>query len=204
MVGALASWSSAVVPCRFSNAGDVRNAVSASGPLPAPDKYSRELAQFITSRFVGSVRRVWVALFFCWFALPAFAQGPELLKEVFSREYSIHIGGEQTPLVKDIASREVSVFIGAEPASPYAQAISREMSIVVTTLAIPARVTQLNVSVSPTGDRATLEWCGYNEIAQSDVVRYRIYTATTAFTNVSGLTPLAVVPAGLARLPSAT
>ena len=114
--------------------------------------------------------RVWLwAFLFCLSLaapLPAFAQGPELLREAFSREYSIHVGGEQTPLVKDIASREVSIFVGAEPSSPYAQAISREMSIVVTTLAIPARVTQLAVSVSPTGDRATLEWCSYNEIAQ--------------------------------------
>jgi hypothetical protein len=127
---------------------------------------------------------------------PALAQGPELLREAFSRECSIHVGGEQTPLIKSFTSREVSMFVGAEPTPPYAEAVSREVSMVVTTLAPPERVTQLTVTPSPTGDRATLEWCGYNELAQSDLVRYRIYVSTAPFTNVAGLATNLIVPAG--------
>ena len=94
--------------------------------------------------------------------LPVLAQTPPLLKEAPSREYSILVGGDQTPLVKDVSSREVSLFVGAEPASAFAQTASREVSVLVTTPAIPQRITQLSISVSPTGDQATLDWSGYN------------------------------------------
>ena len=126
----------------------------------------------------------------------ALAQTPPLLKEGFSREYSILVGGEQTPLVKDVSSREVSLYVGGDGLIPCPQAISREMSVVITTIAAPQRVTQLTVGVSPTGDAATLQWCDYNEVAQNDVVRYRIYVSTAPFTTVSNLTPYAIVPAG--------
>ena len=56
------------------------------------------------------------------------------------------------------------------------------------------------VGVSPTGDRASLDWSGYNEIAQQDVLRYRIYVATSPFTTVSGLTPDTMVLAGTSSL----
>ena len=132
--------------------------------------------------------------------LASVAQGQVLLKEAFSREFSIYVGGDQTPLVKDISSREVSLFIGGDPVSSYAQAISREVSVVVITLAVPQRLTQLTVNVSPTGDTATLNWSAYNEIAQNDVVRYRVYVSTTPFNTVSNLTPSFIVPAGTLSL----
>ena len=128
--------------------------------------------------------------------LPSFAQGPLLLREAFSREFSIHVGGEQTPLVKQAFSREVSFFIGVDSEPPYRQTFSRELSVVVTTPAIPDRVTQLTVAVSPTGDSAILDWSGYNELLQHDVVRYHIYVSASPFTTVSSLTPYATVPAG--------
>src|SRR5262245_32439625 len=83
--------------------------------------------------------RLAVAILWLFSLFSAFAQGPELLREAFSREYSIHIGGEQTPLVKDIASREVSIFVGAESAPPYREVISRELSVLITTPDVPAR-----------------------------------------------------------------
>src|SRR6516225_9733847 len=118
-------------------------------------------------------------------------QTPPLLKEAFTREYSVFVGGDQTPLVKDVSSREVSVFIGDEASPPFAQAVAREVSVLVTTPGIPQRVTNLTVSVSPTGDKAFLSWCGYNEVAQNDVVRYRIYVSTSPFTSISNQTPFA-------------
>ncbi len=137
-------------------------------------------------------------LLFLWLLsiLPSFAQGPLLLREAFSREYSIHVGGEQTPLVKEAFSREVSFFIGTSFDAPYPETFSREMSVLVTTPAAPDRVTQLTVVVSPTGDSAILNWSGYNEILQRDVVRYHIYVSSTPFTTISNLTPYATVPAG--------
>jgi hypothetical protein len=119
-----------------------------------------------------------------------------LLQEAFSRELSIFVGGDQSPVVKEVASREVSMFIGADGPSPYPQTITRELSVVVTTPAPPQRVTQLAVTVSPTGDTATLDWSGYNELLQSDVVRYRIYVSATPFTTVSNLASSFIVPAG--------
>ena len=127
-------------------------------------------------------------------------RGEVLLRETFSREYSLHVGGVQTPMAKDLESRELSLFVGAEPASPYAQAVSRELSFVVTTPAAPDRVTQLNVAVSPTGDTAALDWSGYNEIAQHDVIRYRVYVSTAPLTSVSDLAPSFLVSAGTSSL----
>ena len=141
----------------------------------------------------GRALAIWSCLLV---SLSGLAQTPLLLRETFSREFSVHVGGEQTPLVKEFISREVSCFVGAEPSPPYSQAFSRELSLLITTPVIPARVTQLSVSVSPTGDRVLLDWSAYNEILQGDVVRYRIYVSTTPFTIVSNLTPYAIVSAG--------
>jgi hypothetical protein len=142
--------------------------------------------------------RICAALALLWLlpGLASVAYGQELLKEAFSREFSVYAGGDLTPLVKDIASREVSLFIGADGSSPYPQTCSREFSLLITTPAVPQRVTQLTISVSPTGDAVTLDWSAYNEIAQNDVVRYRVYVSTAPFNRVSNLTPSFIVPAG--------
>lgn len=132
--------------------------------------------------------------------LPAWAQTPTLIQEAFSREYSLFAGGDQTPAVKTVTSREVSIFVGAEPVPAYAQAVSREISVLVTTPTVPQRITQLTTRVSPTGDSAMLDWSGYNEVAQSDVVKYLVYISSSPFTTISNLTPFAIVPAGTSTL----
>ncbi len=131
-----------------------------------------------------------------WLALPcAFGQGGELLlRETFSREVSVFVGGVQSPPVREIASREVSVFIGQEAVPPYAQALSREVSVLVATPTAPARITQLVVTPSPTGDTVTLSWEGYNQWAEHDVARYDIYMGSQAFSDVTGLKPDKTVP----------
>ena len=78
----------------------------------------------------------------------------EPIRETFSREYSVFVGGDEIPLVKQLVSRELSLFVGAEPEPPYRQFISREFSLLVTTPAPPARIKELTIDVSPTGDRA--------------------------------------------------
>ena len=138
----------------------------------------------------------WTVLITALSITPVLAQGPLLLKESFSREFCLHVGGVQSPQVRDVVSRELSVFVGSDSASPFRETLSREMSILVTTPSVPDRVTQLNVSVSPTGDTAALNWSGYNELAQRDVVRYRIYLFAHPFTNVSDVPLYSTVPAG--------
>ena len=119
---------------------------------------------------------------------------PVLMQQVISREYSIHVGGVQTPEYKELVSREVAVFVGDEPTPPFKQVVSREFSIVVTTPAVPAKVSPFVVTPTPTGESVTLSWSGYNEWAQADIVRYDIYMSTRGFTNVSQMTRYAPVP----------
>lgn len=128
--------------------------------------------------------------------LSAIAQTPPVyVKEAFSREVGVHVGGVQVPEYKELVSREVGVFIGGDPLPAHREAISRELSVVVTTPAIPARITQLVVTNSPTGETTMLSWAGYNQWAERDVARYDIYLSTRAFTNVSAMTPYRSVPA---------
>jgi hypothetical protein len=122
------------------------------------------------------------------------AQDNLLIKEVISREVSIHVGGIQTPEYKEVVSRETSVFIGGEPEPPYKEVISREVSVVITTPQPPTRITQLNVSATPSGDSVTLSWNGYNEWSEKDVARYNIYFSTRGFTNIALMTPYTNVP----------
>jgi hypothetical protein len=134
-----------------------------------------------------------ILLFFS--SSPALAQTP-LLKEAISREVSILVVSDPTPVYKEAVSREVSVFASSDPTLVLKEAVSREVSLVVQTFAVPAPVTPLTVDTSTTGDRATLDWSGYNEVAQHDVARYAIYGSEQAFTNVAGLTPATNVLAG--------
>ena len=96
-------------------------------------------------------------------------------------------------LAREVVSREFSVFIGAEPDPPWRQVASREVSIVVTTPEVPAQVTPLSVTPTPTGETVTLSWLGYNEWAQRDVTHYDIYLSPRVFTDVSQMTPYATV-----------
>jgi hypothetical protein len=137
----------------------------------------------------------WVAL--AWLLFAPFAQAqtpPTLIQQVISREVSIHVGGVQVPEYRELVSREFSVFIGDEPTPPLRQIVSREVSIVVTTPQVPAKVSPLIVTPTPTGESVTLSWAGYNEWLQRDIVRYDVFMATRGFTNVTGMTQIASVP----------
>ncbi len=123
-------------------------------------------------------------------------QAVPLTREVVSREFSIFAGAEQVPLLKDAFSREVSFFIEANSGDPYEQAVSRETSLVVTTLAPPERVSGIIVTVSPTGDAANLDWSHYNELAQHDLLQYRVYVSSGPLTTISNQAPYKIVPAG--------
>ena len=127
---------------------------------------------------------------------PLRAQNEVLLRETVSREVSLNVGGVQAEGGQEAFSREVSLFSGSDPSAVYSDTISREISLMVTTPEIPERVTELTVTPSPTGDRVTLNWSGYNELIQRDVVRYDIFFSTQPFHSTSGLTPIESLSAG--------
>ncbi len=81
---------------------------------------------------------------------------------------------------------------GSRPFSSLRELVSREVSVVRPDDTTPAPVTFAGSSFSATTARTTykgiaLDWRGYNEWAQFDVHRYRIYTSTSFATDVSGM-----------------
>jgi subtilase family serine protease len=107
-------------------------------------------------------------------------------------------------LTSQIVSREFGVFMETGPAEPYAQVISREFGVVAPDGQAPAPVTGVGSGFVAETSRTALgavdlDWTAYNEAAQLDVVRYRIYVGNAFFESVTGLTPFAYVPAGTQR-----
>ena len=119
-----------------------------------------------------------------------------LEREVVSRETSLYVGGICELPSKDALSREVSVQMHNGPAEPYSQIVSRETDVVVYTTTLPDPVVDVNIDISPTGEEALLDWAHYIELAQHDVVNYRIYLSNQPFTNVTAMTPYVTLPAG--------
>jgi hypothetical protein len=128
--------------------------------------------------------------------LPAWASGPPLQKETFSAEATLYVGADAGPRRAQGLSREVALFVGADAGPARAEALSRETCLMVSTPQVPARVTPLAVGLTATGDAITLDWSGYDELCQRDVVRYAIYVSDRPFTSVAGMPPEASVPAG--------
>jgi len=115
-----------------------------------------------------------------------------LIKEVVSREVSVHVGGVQAPEKDGVVSREFSLHVenGTEK-----QVISREVSLARGSAAAPPAITELTIQVSPTGDSATLNWSGYNQWAVGDISHFVVYLSDTGgFTDVTGMTPHVIVP----------
>ncbi len=104
---------------------------------------------------------------------------------------------------QEVVSREVSLFVGGEPASPYREVVSREYSTVVPDTTVPAPVTGLHsgflANTSSTSEALDIDWSSYNEVAQRDVVRYRIYVGTSFFDSVANMVPVAFVANGTQR-----
>jgi hypothetical protein len=124
-----------------------------------------------------------------------------LLREVVSREICVHVGGVRTPALAEVVSREATLSTAGDQAGVLSpQTLSRETDLCVATAAAPAPVTELQVSIDPTGATAQLDWSGYNELLQRDVVRYSIYLSDQPFTTVAAATPYASVGAGTQAL----
>ena len=107
-------------------------------------------------------------------------------------------------MAREVPSRELSIFVGAEPEPPYRQVASREISVIVPTTGVPAPVTGIDSGFAANESSGSfraidLDWSSYNEVAQNDVMRYRVYTAWSYFEDVSGMTPYAYAPADTKR-----
>jgi len=113
-----------------------------------------------------------------------------LIREVMSREVALDNGGAESTPLKEVVSREVSLFIENGPFAPFAQIDSREASLANVSNTPPPALTELSVTVSPTGESATLDWSSYNQFAVGSVVRFDIYVSDAGpFSDVTGLTP---------------
>lgn len=127
--------------------------------------------------------------------IPPALRAQLLIREVVSREMSVHVGGVQTPDTKEVVSREVSLHV--ENGSENRTLTSRQVSLAMGSAAVPPAITttELLVQASPTGDSVTLDWSSYNQWAVGDISHFVIYfTDDGAFTDVSGMTPHLVVP----------
>ncbi len=129
-------------------------------------------------------------------AASAPGQAPVLIRELASRELSIHVGGFRELPLRQIASRESTVYIRGDGDTPYPQWVSRAVSMVVTTGAPPMAVQKLTVAASPTGETVVLDWSSYNELAEKDVQHYLVFVASQPFDDISAMLPWQTVPAG--------
>lgn len=104
-------------------------------------------------------------------------------------------------VMPEVVSREVSLFIGQEPVPPYREVVSREVSVVVSDGTTPAAVTGIDSGFSAVTSvglfgAIDLDWTSYNELAQKDVSRYRVYLSDTYFEDVTGMEPHSYVQTG--------
>lgn len=119
---------------------------------------------------------------------------------------AVDAGGNFEPLVSytaayvlspEAVSREVSLFVGQEAVPPAKELVSREFDLAVAAASPPAAITEFDVTVSPLGDSATLDWSGYNQWEHAPIDRFEIFLSDTEpITDVGALTPFAVARGG--------
>jgi len=185
-----------ISPAHRPDLTSLRNAVGVDPGLGTGSQGSpltRATLGFVTESLRDSFRDfsvLWLFLVSLLSGFSAKAQETVLIRELVSREFSIHVGGLQTPEIKEIVSREFSISVENGVADRQRELISREFSVVMTTAAPPPRIGDLGVVVSAMGDTVTLNWSGYNPWAVGDVLRFDIYLSDAApFQSVAGMTP---------------
>ena len=60
----------------------------------------------------------------------------------------------------------------------------------------PLPISNLTASGRGPGTTVSLSWTGYDEMGQGDVASYRVYAADHPFTQIAGMPPTALLPAG--------
>ncbi len=117
-----------------------------------------------------------VAFFALLYGLTAqgFADETILIKEVFSRETSI-IRFEKGPGINEVFSKEVSLFVPNGRPDEIREITSRSVGLLNVDSTAPAPIEDLDVTLSPTGDTAVLDWSSYDQWSVGDVVEFVIY-----------------------------
>lgn len=132
--------------------------------------------------------------------VPSVLPGQVLIREVVSREHSIHVGGVDTAIPREAFSREISLSVENGRES-FAQVISREYDLLVSSPEPPPAITGVVMTVSPTGEMVTLDWSSYNQWAIGDILRFEIYLSDDGpFSNVTGMTPVDTAAGGTTSL----
>ena len=110
--------------------------------------------------------------------------------------------GAAYALTPEIVSREFSISIGSAPVGEgERRTCSREATFIIADNTVPAPVTGVTNDFSVVQSihdyqSVDIDWMGYDELLQRDVVRYRVYVAPAFFDDVSGMEPFTYVPAG--------
>jgi len=113
------------------------------------------------------------------------------------RELTLMVGasaGREQPI-----SREIGLLVDGVDRISFRHIASREVAVVNATSRPPESVASLQVARSAAGDRARLDWSGYNEVAQKGIAFYRLFRSETPLVTVAGLEPFAQAPAGTKR-----
>ncbi len=103
-----------------------------------------------------------------------FADETILIKEVFSRETSI-IGFEKGSGFNEVFSKEVTLFVPNGRPHEIREITSRSVGVLNADRTVPAPVADLDVTLSPTGDTAVLDWSRYDQWSVGDIVEFVIY-----------------------------
>lgn len=107
-------------------------------------------------------------------------------------------------LSPEVLSRELSLYVGQESTPLFREVVSREFDLVVPDAAVPPPVTGagsgffVETSTDAFG-AVVLDFTSYNAPAVPDIVGYDVYVAGAFFDNVAGLTPFARLPGGSQR-----
>ncbi|MGE3165546.1 MAG: fibronectin type III domain-containing protein [Planctomycetota bacterium] len=130
-------------------------------------------------------------------ALCAAAQevsGQVPIQRTVTREYMVFVGGESIPPDKSISSKEVTVHVGGVLAHPEDGATAREVVFSSVSPAPPDPV-DITVTVAPDESFVEVSWADYAnaEVEQGDIAYYEVYVNGTRFTDVTGMTPAAVL-----------
>jgi len=107
--------------------------------------------------------------------------------------------GAVYPVAPEVVSRELCLFVG-QPDPVSKNNVSREISFVVADDTTPAPVTGLGsgftvLSSTNLYQSLDLDWTAYDELAQRDIVRYRVYVGSSYYEDVSSMEPFTYAPA---------
>jgi len=105
-----------------------------------------------------------------------------LSREVVTREFTLHNGGISVPVQQHVLSREISFLVPDDAVPEPVTGVGSGFTVEISTVAYKA---------------VDLTWPNYDEVAQKDVVAYRIYVGPSYFSDVSAMDPYQRIDGGI-------